>query len=563
MAKLIDILQTKQEINVPSSLIIKLYNMIIRNETYSEQTYANNSRLDGTISLDHPTYKEYVDKIREVFPLFNVVNTDFYMLFKDDYVKQKMLTYMSSKGVGDGEGITYDDANHISITGLPSFQNDTNIEYFDELVNFTRINTLTSSAFYNCTNLKSINIQNITSAGGWSFRGCSSLESITLGPLSTIEDQMFRDCTNLKTVNHNGSLRTIKSYAFGGDILLENIDLSTCTSIGDNTFNGCLSLTTIDISKCTSIGANAFRSCSSLSGEINLSQCTLIGGFAFFECSNVDNFTELTNVTFIGNQAFQNCAKIETISLGNITKIPSNCFQGCTNLKSVNYTGTVTSIEGNAFNGCSSLTSIDTSQCTSIGEKAFNGCSSLTSIDTSQCTSIGGAALQNCTSLTTLDLSNCTSFGQGALAVCSGLTTIIFSPNFTSMPNNFMNGCGYIPNIDLSHILSFGGYALRNCTFDHVDLNPNITRLTGFDSVTVNSELVIPASVTYINEFRFAKIPSLRFQTSTPPKAPASAFHNLNVQTIYIPRGSLETYKNAEGDWQRYSSGSKYVEYDL
>lgn len=561
MAKLINILQTKQEINVPSSLITKLYNMIIRAENYSEQTYANNSRLDGTISLYHPTYKEYVDKIREAFPLLNVVNTDFYMLFKDDYVKQKMLDYMLSKGVGDGEGITYDDASNISITGLPSFQSDTNIEYFDELVNFTRINTLAISAFYNCTNLKSINIQNITSAGGWAFRGCSSLESITLGPLSTIEEQMFRDCTNLKTVNHNGSLRTIKGWAFSGDTLLENIDLSTCTSIGGNAFNGCLSLTTIDVSQCTSIGDNAFRSCSSLTGEINLSQCTSIGGFGFFGCSNVDNFTGLTNVTSIGNQAFQNCTKIETISLGNITKIPSNCFQGCSKLKSVNYTGTVTSIEGNAFYGCTSLTTINTSNCTSIGQMAFLGCSSLTSIDTSHCTSIGAAALQSCTGLTTLNLSNCTSFGQQALAGCSGLTTIIFSPNFTEMPNNFMNGCGYIQNIDLSHILSFNG--MRNCTFDHVDLNPNITRLTGFDYVTVNSELVIPASVTYIHGFQFAKIPSLRFQTSTPPEAPASAFHNLNVQTIYIPRGSLEAYKNAAGDWSRYSSGNKYVEYDL
>lgn len=54
MAKLIDILQTKQEINVPSSIITKLYNIINIKETFNESNInLNVYTLIGEITLNY------------------------------------------------------------------------------------------------------------------------------------------------------------------------------------------------------------------------------------------------------------------------------------------------------------------------------------------------------------------------------------------------------------------------------------------------------------------------------------------------------------------------------
>ena len=140
------------------------------------------------------------------------------------------------------------------------------------------------------------------------------------------------------------------------------------------------------------------------------------------------------------------------------------------------------------------MTTAEIGSCiTSIGNAAFMDCTSLTSVTIgSGVTSIGNQAFQSCSSLTSIDIPNSvTSIGNDAFRLCSGLTNVTLGNGVTSI----------------------GGRAFGSCS--------------GLTSVTVTA--------------------------TTPPTLGRRAFDNTNNCPIYVPSGSVETYKAASG-WNTYYS---------
>ena len=195
----------------------------------------------------------------------------------------------------------------------------------------------------------------------------------------------------------------------------------------------------------------------------------------------------------------------------------------------ISVTYSVTSIGSSAFSGCSGLTSVTIpNSVTSIGEWAFSGCSSLTSVTIpNSVTSIGNYAFCICSSLTSVTIpSSVTSIGDLAFCNCSGLTSV-------TIPNS---------------VTSIGGWAFSGCS--------------GLTSVT------IPNSVTSIGERAFEDctgLTAVTIEADTPPTIGIYCFYSddyrdyfpLNI-SIYVPCGSLDTYKTAEG-WSDYVSQIKYA----
>ena len=162
---------------------------------------------------------------------------------------------VSSLTLGDRAGI-------FRGVGITEFNE---LKYF---TNYTVVDSLNNQStgwnfygdFQNCTELKSIALDNITTIRANAFEN-AGLESVEAPKLISIEEKAFANCKNLVQVDFSkSSLKDLKSYAFSGCSALKVCKLpETLTNIGNYAFDGTSSLTELTIpGSVSSIGENVF-----------------------------------------------------------------------------------------------------------------------------------------------------------------------------------------------------------------------------------------------------------------------------------------------------------------
>ncbi|MCH5210180.1 MAG: leucine-rich repeat domain-containing protein [Oscillospiraceae bacterium] len=150
------------------------------------------------------------------------------------------------------------------------------------------VNSVGSSAFYNCDALKNVVVNTAGSIGSSVFENCDALEVAIVNSNSTGQ-RAFYDCDTLTTV-----------------ILGDGV-----TSIGSNMCYSCDSLTDITFGiGLNTISDSAFRQCSSLQEVILPRYCTKIATSAFAENINLTTVTVLPSMTAIENNSFSYPAKM-------------------------------------------------------------------------------------------------------------------------------------------------------------------------------------------------------------------------------------------------------------
>ena len=367
--------------------------------------------------------------------------------FADNNVKALCVATWDKNG--DGE-ISETEAKTVTNIGT-MFKGNKNITSFDELVFFTSLSSIYSSA----------------------FEGCSSLQSVTLPDcLKTIGDHAFKACTSLSSVTLPDGLNRIESFALEQCPLTTITIPASVTSIGEGIFTNCNELSSIIVAdgntyydsrdNCNAIIKTAsntlvagckstvvpstvqridnysfclLTSLTSLNGD--LSACTSIGNYAFSRCSNLSNLN-LPACTSIGHHAFYICSNLTSLDLPVCSSIGEEAFNSCSQLTNVNGLSACTSIARGTFYNCSKLTTINLSACTSIGLSAFDRCNQLTNIgDLSVCTSIGNYAFQGCSSLKSIDLPACTSIGYCAF---NGLESVTLPDVPPTVSSGFTDG---------------------------------------------------------------------------------------------------------------------------
>ena len=78
------------------------------------------------------------------------------------------------------------------------------------------VTSISSKAFYHCTNLTTVEIPNsVTSIGSWAFSGCTNLTSIVLpNSLKSIDSEVFSDCNKLEKIIIRKGAQIRKNKAF-------------------------------------------------------------------------------------------------------------------------------------------------------------------------------------------------------------------------------------------------------------------------------------------------------------------------------------------------------------
>lgn len=381
---------------------------------------------------------------------------------------------------------------------------------------------ISGSAFYNCSALTEVIIDNASSISGsqstsyGSFGYSTNIERVTIGNVSSWD------------------------YAFYGRTKISSVTLSNgCTNVGQGTFSGCTSLGNVDFpNTLTSIGASAFTNCSGMTTLIIPDSVISIGNNAFQNCSGLTSIlVGRSTPPTIGTNVFNgsNCliyvpqASYDLyINAENWAAYADRIYAVGNDYKAMLMGGTTRVVNCNNNTtlalseiGSNSATTINLGNCvTAIGDSAFTSSNRLeTVVIPSGVTSIGSNALYQRYTLTRVDgAEGVTTIGNDCFYRCSGLTSFTFPSGLTSV----------------------GFRAFRDCN--------------GLGGVT------LPSTVTSISNHAFyANLDYVKLTSTTPPELVLEGQYYENycfgssgstAYPIYVPCSSYETYVTA---WDSYN----------
>ena len=284
-----------------------------------------------------------------------------------------------------------------------------------------------NNAFYNCTSLKSVTIQDdnsscvkkigrqafmfcskltdisildsVTEIGSETFHHCEELDTVTIPEgVTSIAEGLFSYCYSLHTVTLPDSVTAIEERAFTGTALTQIHIPANVAQIGTDAFSECFALSTITSgSECYPAIDNVLYE-KSANGDYALIRypsqrkdpafkipngVVKIETHAFDSCSYLASVKMPDSVVSIGTGAFMNCQKLQDIEFScRITELPESVFENCIGLESIDIPEGITQIMDYAFAGCARLKRIAIpSSVTKIPESAFSSCESLKTVE--------------------------------------------------------------------------------------------------------------------------------------------------------------------------------------
>ena len=259
-----------------------------------------------------------------------------------------------------------------------------------------------------------------------------------------------------------------------------------------------------------------------------------------------------------------------------VTAIEYGAFENERTLSSITLPNSVTTIEDFAFSLCSNLESaILGNRVEKIGYSAFDACN-LTSINIpSSITEIGEGAFQNNYNLTQIHISDITAWCKLNFDYCSVnplyfahnlylngklATDLVIPGNVKEIKNYAFYYCTSLTSVTIGDgVTTIGSSAFEECTgLTSITIGNSVTTIGewAFYGCTGLTNLTIGNSVTKIGEQAFgsSNIESIYVKSKTPAEL-WSVFNDYTLQnaTLYVPKGSLATYKNAYG-WQDFEN---------
>ena len=249
------------------------------------------------------------------------------------------------------------DGNDVVLTGVKNPGETVTVPDF--------ITVIGNNAFFNCSNIQSINIhKNVKSIGNNAFQNCAALSNMnfeTGSKLNSIGEGTFYGCTALTRIDIPENLKKIGVGAFSGSGLKSITIPKNVVSIENLAFSDCKSLLNVDFEDGSVLGT--------------------IGEEAFKSCVKLTAIEIPDSVDTIDIYAFDSCESLEAVKLPENADLGKGAFSGCSSIKSIAIPSGILSIEDYLFRNCTSLQSIELpADIAYVGEYSFDGCTALESI---------------------------------------------------------------------------------------------------------------------------------------------------------------------------------------
>ncbi len=270
-----------------------------------------------------------------------------------------------------------------------SVANSNGADYSNSYPGLTEV-TVPSSVYYGGKTYK------VTSMGSSAFYNCTTLKSISLpNTISTIEKDAFAHCASLSSINLPNSVIGIMHAAFEATGLTKFEMPNSVISLGDWVFTSCGELQYLSLSSSlTNIPYNAFSRCPRLETVVIPPSVASIASYAFSEDTSLKNVI-ISDVAAWCNIIFDSWNSnpvyySHRISLGEneienlvvpatVQRVRKYAFYHCESLKTVDVSEGTTFIEDYAFSRCRNLEIVILPRSISgLGTYSFNASYGLT-----------------------------------------------------------------------------------------------------------------------------------------------------------------------------------------
>lgn len=460
------------------------------------------------------------------------------------------------------EGYTKIDNGKLIPTGAFESTNLESIKFIDK--NLTNIGP---QAFKDVGSLKEISLPtSVKTIGQQAFSGCTEIKTINLENVTSIGTDAFRETHALKSLTFNSEsikLNSIGNGAFMNSGLSDKLDLSIATNlyeIGSYAFSGTGLTEVVLPSSLTLLDAGVFQDCTKLS-TVNLdkTQVKIIKPSTFQGCVELKTVNFPNKLLAIGEDAFNNAKKLEKLDLSNtdINTFGNNSFQDTIVLKTIDLPNedTLTVIGSGAFlnSGITRLAKksvlADSEIITlpasvgKLGNNAFAN-SQITNFDMSAVksttlTTLPADFFNNATSLATVKLPNAIkTIGENAFAGATNLKTIDLSNTAVeTIEANAFKDATMLTTITLPATATLK--TIGNNAFTNSGLNTLGSKPSGKATLTTN-KVELPASVTTLGTGVFSNSGVVNVDLSKPTNAtmntlPASAFEGaVNLVSVTL-----------------------------
>lgn len=380
----------------------------------------------------------------------------------------------------------------------------------------------------------------------------SYISSVTI-PESVVKigNSAFGQCRKLRSVNLN-KVETIGSYAFAG-CGLQSADLNNVTTIGKGAFVACY-LTSVALNAVKSVGDSAFYESSLSSLELG-SVLENIGEGAF-EKTQIKTVTFPNTLLTIGKNAFHECYLTNVTIPASVTSIGTMAFAENKHLRNINVDAdnkNYSSADGVLFDKNKNellqfpcYSSLDVYEIpttvNTIDEYAFCKCNGLTSITIPDgVKQINDCLFEECSSLATVNIPNGSTYiGKYAFYGCDSLKTITIPNTVTYIGKYAFNGCEHLVSANLPTEIKYLG--------------------VGAFAYTPITSINIPLSLDSLKSsfYECKKLKTIWNYNPKPIKLSDFSDTDKSTCILYVPKGSLNAYTEAEG----WSDFRKIVEFD-
>ena len=314
-------------------------------------------------------------------------------------------------------------------------------------------------------------IINNTDIGDGAFYGCTGLQTLVINDNSNIGDYAFYGCSGLQTATINDE-----------------------SNIGDYAFAQCIGLKQTSINDSSILGAYAFYNCNSMTTFTILGEVITIKEHCFDSCKSLKAMALPLTVNYIGGYAFYDCNSMSSINIPvGIEKILSHTFYGCSSLLAIVTPNTVDEIQDYAFYGCIAAQTISiSSNCESIGDYTFYNCKSIEELlIPDSVIYIGEYAFRSCLKITELRFSdNVEEIGACAFYDCNLLEKIYLGKRIIELKDRLFYACVNLTDLyiyaPLSYVDELAFYGAEECV---IHMGYDTYMISMFDELGMTYEI--------------------------------------------------------------------------